>query len=150
MDLCVQCEHEGTREHTGGLSPCAPQRKCVTRVSFHRLTTKKGGSADADLEWKAAPNPSCNDEVPAVEPRLSVKRRDHLDDILSQECLLLVLCPEPARGPPGGEQPRSIEAEEKLTGFCSIFLQCAEPIETHLAEASTQPDSLLRESVSQD
>ncbi len=33
---------------------------------------------------------------------------------------------------------------------CTLFLQCAGPIEIHLAEASTLPENVLREPVSRD
>ncbi len=65
----------------------------------------------------------------------------------SGECSLLVPLPEPARDPPAREWPRWKAAAECHD---SLVLQCAWPIETHLAVVSTLPNSLLREPVSQD
>ncbi len=43
------------------------------------------GSIAADLKLDATPILLWNNEVPAVEPGLPVKRRDHLDGLLPQE-----------------------------------------------------------------
>ncbi len=66
----------------------------------------------------------------------------------SGECSLLVPLPEPARDPPAWEWPPERRRQSATIAF--LVLQCAWPIETHLAVVSTLPNSLLREPVSRD